>query len=200
MRLINRHADNHSGFMVTTDYQVVQGGIFHIRDVTLFQWRNTCSTCYKRIHTQNEPSVCACVCVCTYIYSKRPCKHSSVNVCSRIKKTGFGEMSKCFVLLAPSLLNLSPPSPPPSLSLSLSRHYHLKIIPTFEDDYKNARLLFQENDLLTDHHRHSTLTRYPFSRLVRRLLTRAGDVIGCRPSGLEFQNHSTERMKLQSCR
>jgi hypothetical protein len=37
-RLINRHADNHSGFMVTTDYQVVQGGIFHIRDVTLFQW------------------------------------------------------------------------------------------------------------------------------------------------------------------
>lgn len=46
-RLINRHADNHSGFMVTTDYQVVQGGIFHIRDVTLFQWGNTCSTRYK---------------------------------------------------------------------------------------------------------------------------------------------------------
>lgn len=47
MRLINRHADNHSGFMVTTDYQVVQGGIFHIRDVTLFQWGNTCSARYK---------------------------------------------------------------------------------------------------------------------------------------------------------
>lgn len=46
-RLINRHADNHSGFMVTTDYQVVQGGIFHIRDVTLFQWGNTCSARYK---------------------------------------------------------------------------------------------------------------------------------------------------------
>lgn len=47
MRLINRHADNHSGFMVTTDYQVVQGDIFHIRDVTLFQWENTCSARYK---------------------------------------------------------------------------------------------------------------------------------------------------------
>lgn len=46
-RLINRHADNHSGFMVTTDYQVVQGDIFHIRDVTLFQWENTCSARYK---------------------------------------------------------------------------------------------------------------------------------------------------------
>lgn len=33
--------------MVTTDYQVVQGGIFHIRDVTLFQWGNTCSARYK---------------------------------------------------------------------------------------------------------------------------------------------------------
>lgn len=46
-RLINRHADNHSGFMVTTDYQVVQGDIFHIRDVTLFQWGNTCFARYK---------------------------------------------------------------------------------------------------------------------------------------------------------
>lgn len=28
--LINRYVDNQSGFMVTTDYQVVQGSIFHI--------------------------------------------------------------------------------------------------------------------------------------------------------------------------
>lgn len=35
---INRASDNHSGFMVTTDYQVVQGGIFHIATFSLFQW------------------------------------------------------------------------------------------------------------------------------------------------------------------
>lgn len=50
--------------MVTTDYQVVQGGIFHIRDVTLFQWWNTCSARYKlheRAHTGRH--VCCIVSV-----------------------------------------------------------------------------------------------------------------------------------------
>lgn len=39
---INRASDNHSGFMVTTDYQVVQGGIFHIATLAYFNGRNTC--------------------------------------------------------------------------------------------------------------------------------------------------------------
>ena len=44
---INRLADNHSGFMVTTDYQVVQGGIYHITDVALFHcWREKKSSEY----------------------------------------------------------------------------------------------------------------------------------------------------------
>lgn len=60
--------------MVTTDYQVVQGGIFHIRDVTLFQWGNTCSARYKlheRAYTgrhvcclrARSPRRLACTCI-----------------------------------------------------------------------------------------------------------------------------------------
>lgn len=90
-RLINRHADNHSGFMVTTDYQVVQGGIFHIRDVTLFQWGNTCSARYKlheRAYTGRH--VCCivsalvgtplCVCVCVRVYA---CVFIHARMCDR---------------------------------------------------------------------------------------------------------------------
>lgn len=150
-RLINRHADNHSGFMVTTDYQVVQGGIFHIRDVTLFQWGNTCSARYKlheRAYTRRH--VCCvvsalvgtppCMCVCA-------CVRSPAH--SRIKMTSSGR-----------------PPGAPFFSFHLHplpcRRSRLKIIPTF-NDYKNARLLFRENDPLTDHHRRPIVHRLDIS-------------------------------------
>lgn len=82
-RLINRHADNHSGFMVTTDYQVVQGGIFHIRDVTLFQWGNTCSARYKlheRAYTERH------VCCMSALVDTRMRMHVCIRVCSHITK------------------------------------------------------------------------------------------------------------------
>ena len=34
--LINRHANNQSGFIVTEDYQVIQAGIFHIATLVYF--------------------------------------------------------------------------------------------------------------------------------------------------------------------
>lgn len=76
--VINRHADNHSGFMVTTDYQVVQGDIFHIRDVTLFQWGNTCSVRYK-LHE------CVYTAYATHVlYHECSRKHSNVYICMRV--------------------------------------------------------------------------------------------------------------------
>lgn len=176
-RLINRHADNHSGFMVTTDYQVVQGGIFHIRDVTLFQWGNTCSARYKlheRAHTARH--VCC-----------SPRRHSSVYVCiyprARTSLSWLEEASRCPVL------------PVPSLPLPLFRRSRLKIIPTFSD-YKNARPLFRESDPLTDHRRHSTPTRYPFSRLERGLLTGAKTSLGVARQSWNFE---TTRPKGWNC-
>lgn len=118
-RLINRHADNHSGFMVTTDYQVVQGGIFHIRDVTLFQWGNTCSARYKlheRAYTGRH--VCclrarplARPCSCTYERAPRDgTRTGERRTGSRRRRPG-----------APSLSLGLDNRPPPSFSLSRSR-------------------------------------------------------------------------------
>lgn len=77
-RLINRHADNHSGFMVTTDYQVVQGGIFHIRDVTLFQWGNTCSARYK-LH-ERAYTVRHMYCIVSALVDTRMCMYVFIRV------------------------------------------------------------------------------------------------------------------------
>lgn len=114
-RLINRHADNHSGFMVTTDYQVVQGGIFHIRDVTLFQWGNTCSARYKlheRAYTERH--------VCCMSASHR---YSNAYACmyprARTSLSWLEKASRCPALLVPSL-------PTPLSPLPSQNHSHVQ--------------------------------------------------------------------------
>lgn len=190
MRLINRHADNHSGFMVTTDYQVVQGDIFHIRDVTLFQWENTCSARYKlheRAYTRRH--VCCIVsalvgtrkrelCIHVYVWFARPHARAS-------RRLALGEASRCPVLL---FFHLRSTLFPPAALVS-------KIIPTFSD-YKNTRPLFRESDPLTDHRRHSTPTRYPLSRLERGLLTGAKTSLGVARQSWNFE---TTRPKGWNC-
>lgn len=152
--------------MVTTDYQVVQGSIFHIRDVTLFQWGNTCSARYK-LHERAYKGATR------VLHRERAREHSipctcnvtSVPVCllarSRIRRRLArgarrpGAPRSSSFHLRPSPLLSSPLAVPVS-----------KIIPTF-NDYKNARPLFRESDPLTDHRRHSTPIRCPLSRLER---------------------------------
>jgi len=63
--------------MVTTDYQVVQGGIFHIRDVTLFQWGNTCSARYK-LHERSYTG--RHVCYMSALVDTRMCMYVFIRV------------------------------------------------------------------------------------------------------------------------
>lgn len=95
-RLINRHADNHSGFMVTTDYQVVQGGIFHIRDVTLFQWGNTCFARYK-LHERAYTGRHVCC-----IANGNALAKANARVCApaRVKRTGSREEASRYPFLS----------------------------------------------------------------------------------------------------
>lgn len=138
--------------MVTTDYQVVQGGIFHIRDVTLFQWGNTCSARYKlheRAYTGRH--------VCCLRILRSPSLHpppfiSGVHVQRYIRTgpvedtqawdprrhgTGSKRRPHALSLFLFHRLPLSPRSSPLRLELRSSRSStprlcpSLKIIPTF---------------------------------------------------------------------
>lgn len=160
-RLINRHADNHSGFMVTTDYQVVQGGIFHIRDVTLFQWGNTCSARYKlheraytgrhvcclrilrspSLHPPPPPPPFPPSQVCTYrgIYGRDLWRTHRLGTrdATELARRGVHTLSLSLSSFLFHRLPLSPRSSPLRLELRSSRSStprlcpSLKIIPTF---------------------------------------------------------------------
>lgn len=161
--------------MVTTDYQVVQGDIFHIRDVTLFQWGNTCSTRYK-LHERAYTGRHVCCIARGNALAKQV--RARVCVCSRASVHASRGLAPGKSLDPRSSRTASLPIPFP--------RSRLKIIPTF-GDYKNVRPLFRENDSLTDHRRHSTPTRYPFSRLERRLLTGAQTLLGVLRQSWNFE-------------
>lgn len=190
MRLINRHADNHSGFMVTTDYQVVQGGIFHIRDVTLFQWGNTCSARYK-LHERAYTRRHVCCIVSALVGSHKRESFVYACMCDLLART-LAHQEDWLSGRRPGARFLSSfifvqPFP--------TRCFCLKIIPTF-NGYKNTRPLFRESDPLTDHRRHSTPTRYPLSRLERGLLTGAKTSLGVARQSWNFE---TTRPKGWNC-
>lgn len=164
--------------MVTTDYQVVQGGIFHIRDVTLFQWGNTCSARYK-LHERAYTGRHVC---CLRILRSLPisvllaptlrCIRTGT---TRVKHTGLeprrhgtGSRRGVQVLsLSLYLLLLRPSSSRSRRGLPFSQnHSHVR-----QSAYKSGRPLFRETDPLTDHRRHRTPARYPLSRLEPGLLT-----------------------------
>ena len=215
-RLINRHADNHSGFMVTTDYQVVQGSIFHIRDVTLFQWGNTCSARYK-LHERAYTGRHVC---CLRIFSSLSLSlfllYTHVHTAgeprrqrtgSKKRRPGAPSLSPPFFLCPPSsrYSGLGPPFVP------ISPRPSLKIIPTFARARARASLQQWPATFPRDRSSDRSPTT-PYIDSIPALEIRARVTLNSQlstpgrmaslarsaVSQLEFRNHSAERMKLQA--